>query len=251
MSDQSTGGTTASSLMSEARDAASGAFEEARSRASDVASRTVTAARAEAMSRAEGAKEGLAEQGVRLADQLRQAASGDDASIQARVMGAAADSIEDFASSLRGRSLDELVSEATGFARRNPGAFVVAAALAGFAVARFARASAPHSQSYAGIEGDGAGASYGSPRHTGTGYAGAASSRRDQAGYGQAGYGSDSFGSGGFGSTASGGFGAGRPQGVVSTSGLSTHDDDDEAALGGDADRGAFGQGGSQSGSLT
>jgi hypothetical protein len=201
MSDQSTGGGSASSLMASAAEAASGAFEDVRVRAADAASRTASAAKSEALSRAEGAKEGLVDQGERFAQSLRSAVDGGDDSIQAKVMAAAADSVQDLVGSLRGKSLEQLLADAGGFARRNPGAFVAAAALAGFAVARFARAAAPMSQTFADIEGTGTGSAYGSPRPTGTGYAGA-----------------DFTGSGG--GVA---YGSGRMGSGVSTSSLSTH----------------------------
>jgi hypothetical protein len=54
----------------------------------------------------------------------------------------AADSIEGIAGSLRERSVGSLIEEVSGFARRQPAAFIGAAVLAGFAVSRFAKSSA-------------------------------------------------------------------------------------------------------------
>ena len=211
MSDQSSGSNDAASLLSSAREAASGAIEEARARAADVAPRLASAAKAEAKSRAESAKEGLVDQGERLAQSLRGALEGGDGSIQAKLMAAAADSVEDLAGSLRGRSLDQLLGDAGAFARRNPGAFVAAAALAGFAVARFARASAPSSL-YGDNEGAATGSSYSSPRQTGQGYAGRGSDlggRPGGQGYQAGGYAGSSYESG----AASGGFASGQSYG--------------------------------------
>lgn len=161
------------------------ALADVRSRAAGAASRTAEAARAEAMTRGESAKATLADEGNRLANTLRQAVEGGDDSIQARVLGAVADSVDDLTETLRNRDVQSLLSDAQAFARRNPGAFVAAAALAGFALARFARSSAPRpsydpslpavSQGYATMppaQGSAQGAGgYGSPRPMGTGYA--------------------------------------------------------------------------------
>ena len=129
-------------------------YQDVKGRAVDAASRTASAARAEALDRAETAKDTIADEGRRLADSLR--AQGGDDSIQAKVLNVVADSVSDLSDSLRGRSFADLLSEAQSFARRNPGAFVAAAALAGFALARFARASAPQ-------ESEDLGGAYGSP----------------------------------------------------------------------------------------
>lgn len=252
MSDQSTGGGSASSLMANAMDAASGAYEDARGRAVDAASRTASAAKAEALSRAEGAKDGLADQGERLAQSLRSAVDGGDDSIQAKLMAAAADSVQDLVGSLRGKSLDQLVADAGSFARRNPGAFVAAAALAGFAAARFARASAPAAEAYGDIEGTGMGSSYASPRQTGSGYAGSGyagsgMSGSDVTGLGMTGAGlaatsatgsdyaggvagsdyaggASSYAGTSTGSSEGLGYGVGDVQGGLGTSGLTTSD---------------------------
>lgn len=140
--DMTAGGSAAgsSSLAETGRET----YEEVKTKASHMAARTLEAARDEALSRSEAAKDSLAEVATRLADALRGAAEeSPHAGVQARLMTAAADAIEDLSESVRGRPLGELLGEADAFARRNPGAFVAAAALAGFAIARFARASAP------------------------------------------------------------------------------------------------------------
>lgn len=61
--------------------------------------------------------------------------------------------IEQFASSLEGRSMDDLGREASRFARENPGTFLAAAAAAGFAAARLLRAGADHKRYGQGADG--------------------------------------------------------------------------------------------------
>lgn len=53
----------------------------------------------------------------------------------------AANGLDELAHSLQGRSVGEMVGDLSDFGRRNPVAFMGAAALAGFALGRFARAS--------------------------------------------------------------------------------------------------------------
>ena len=62
----------------------------------------------------------------------------------ARHVRTAAGAIEGIAANLRDRSAGELLSELTDFARRQPTAFFGVAAIAGFALARFAKSSASH-----------------------------------------------------------------------------------------------------------
>lgn len=183
-------------------------YQDVKTRAVDAASQAASAAKAEALGRAETAKDTIADEGRRLADSLRSASQGGDDSVQAKVLNVVADSVADLSESLRGRSFEELLSQAQGFARRNPGAFVAAAALAGFALARFARASAPQADVADGYGTDGYGMS------------GQGMGSTDMGGS----TGMSSTGTGGY----AGGFGedAGRSYGAagVSTSSLTTHD---------------------------
>ena len=82
--------------------------------------------------------EGLARAIHRAADQLDETAPW-----MARYVHEAANSVDDMVQSLRDRRPRELLHSLEGFARRQPVAFFGAAALAGFAVARFARSGAP------------------------------------------------------------------------------------------------------------
>jgi hypothetical protein len=205
MSDATRQGSSTTSGLSEA---GRETYQQVKSKAMDAVSRTTEAAKSQAMGQAETAKDALADTGERLAESLRGALDGGDESVQARLMAAAADTVSQMSHSLRGRSFNQLLSDAEAFARRNPGAFVAAAALAGFALARFARASAPSQQG-----GEYGGQSYGA-------------------------MGGSSMGTGA-------GMGAGYPTGHhVSTSGMSTHDDDmDEAGSTADEMGGGLGSG--------
>ncbi|NAZ38121.1 hypothetical protein [Rubellimicrobium sp. CFH 75288] len=168
-------------------------LEDVKARAYGVASRTAEAAKHEAMARGEAAKDSLAGLVHTLASSLRDAAgqAGEgEGTIQGKLMAAAADSIEDMSESIRHRPLGDLMGEAEAFARRNPGAFVAAAALVGFGIARFARASSPQEPSRPG-----------------------------------------SAGGAGVGMTPAGGTGTAM-RGGISTSGMSTHGEDDDSAGG-------------------
>jgi hypothetical protein len=57
--------------------------------------------------------------------------------------------VGNLATRLREGSVDDLVGDARAFARRNPGVFIAAGLLAGFAVARFVKASAQRSPEHA------------------------------------------------------------------------------------------------------
>lgn len=120
-----------------------------RNLASDVASQaadTAAAVRDSAVERLDDARDALSESGDRLAETLRRAAEEPVAgSMQARVLSAVAGGVSSAASTLRDRSVSEIVADVRALARRNPGAFAAGAAVAGFALARFLRASsAPH-----------------------------------------------------------------------------------------------------------
>ena len=80
----------------------------------------------------------------RVAEATRKVAKeleGEDAAT-ARTAKAIASSIGGIGSTLRDKDVDELVSMATDFGRRQPATFMAAAALAGFAASRFLKASA-------------------------------------------------------------------------------------------------------------
>ncbi|WOI57138.1 hypothetical protein [Palleronia sp. LCG004] len=100
-------------------------------------------AQEEAYSRADRAKSGIASEISGFADALRRAA--DDmrsGSPQEKSFGQIAGALADASDAVRDRDLGQLAGDASDFARRNPLAFLGGAALAGFAVSRFAKASA-------------------------------------------------------------------------------------------------------------
>ena len=57
-----------------------------------------------------------------------------------------ADRLESASAALRERSVEDLVSSFSGFARRQPAAAFAGSVLAGFALSRFLKSSAPHSE---------------------------------------------------------------------------------------------------------
>lgn len=73
-------------------------------------------------------------------DELRQ----QDQTMAAQLVGQAAGTLERVTRSIEGTSLDDMIGQVRSFARRNPVAFIGGAMLAGFALARFARASGRH-----------------------------------------------------------------------------------------------------------
>lgn len=96
----------------------------------------------EAQSRAEGAKDTVADEVSSVGKAFR-TAFGElrDGSPQEQLFSTMADGLADFADSVRGRSVSELVNGIGEFGRRNPAAFLGGAALLGFAAVRAARAS--------------------------------------------------------------------------------------------------------------
>jgi hypothetical protein len=138
----------ASAVTEQAGQAASAVRREAESALGDVAQQGQALLHS-AADRAEDALEqgrqlgaeraqGLARAIQRAADDL------DETSPEiARHVRSASDAVQGIAQALQQRSAGELMEEVTAFARRQPAAFFGAAALAGFALARFAKASAP------------------------------------------------------------------------------------------------------------
>ncbi len=135
-------------LASEARGAASGLQGEAAGVVQDVKTEgaaVVDAAQERAAGFAEEQKEAGAEQADSLARAVHRAADelqGTSPQI-ARYVHEAASSVDHLARALRDRSPGELIGGVEDLARRQPVAFFGAAVLAGFALARFARSSAP------------------------------------------------------------------------------------------------------------
>ncbi len=103
------------------------------------------AAMAEAEVRAEAGRDFVADQARDLASRLRTDAASEDAAIRMRLLDMLAVGTTALADDFQRQSLSSLLAQTEDFARRNPGAFIAGAALAGFAATRLARASDPTS----------------------------------------------------------------------------------------------------------
>ena len=95
-----------------------------------------------AINRADAARETLSEVGDRLAASLQDSLADQDDTLKTRLMTTVAESLQGASDALRQRSVSELGDDLRVMARRHPGAFMAAAAVAGFCLARFLRASA-------------------------------------------------------------------------------------------------------------
>ena len=134
----------ASDAYDTASEKASETYESAKKATSQIASDASSYARNEVSARAEAGKNTLADEGSRLAAGLRDVAHDPETSdLHARFLDTVASSISSVSDDLRGRSVGSMIEEVETFARRNPGAFFAGAAVAGFALARFAKASKP------------------------------------------------------------------------------------------------------------
>lgn len=103
-----------------------------------------------AEAKAEEARDTVADHVDRTADAAHSAAGAyDPNSIQAQLLDQLANNIEGLTDRLRGRSIEEMTHDAANFARRNPALVLGGAAVAGFALARFLKATpeAPRSAS--------------------------------------------------------------------------------------------------------
>lgn len=117
---------------------------------------TMRDARDAVTEQSERAKETAADEMSRTARGLHAAADELEGSpLQQDLLREAADGLKHLSESLEGKSIGAMAREFSDFGRRNPAAFLGGAALAGFALARFARASAA-----AGDERDERGAPY-------------------------------------------------------------------------------------------
>ena len=125
---------TAQSAVEFARDTGETLASDAGARAARVAG----AVKEAVVDRADTARKSVASAGDRLADSLRNAAERvNDGGVPERVLTAVADGVGNAAESLRGQHAADLVADLRSFAGRHPGAFAAAAAVAGFALARY------------------------------------------------------------------------------------------------------------------
>jgi aspartokinase len=127
---------TAAAAMDVASEAGRTVKTEVKAHAAD----TLNTVREAAGERAEVARDTLVSAGERLAETLETEAQAVDG-IPSRLLTGLADGVTTVTDGLRGRTLGDLLADAQGYARRHPGTFAVGAAVAGFALARFLRAS--------------------------------------------------------------------------------------------------------------
>jgi hypothetical protein len=107
----------------------------------------LAAVRDAAVDKADEARETLSDVGQRLAATLERAstdAEGD--ALKSQLLTSVAKGLSTASDALRQRSVADLSSDVRALARRHPGAFMAAAAVVGFAAARFVRASAKRRQ---------------------------------------------------------------------------------------------------------
>ncbi|MDF1726825.1 MAG: hypothetical protein P1U53_03645 [Sulfitobacter sp.] len=121
--------------------------KEAASSASDMAKEATDAAKASVETKSTEAKDSLASEMEDTASALRRAADEvRDGSPQGQTFSYLASGLADMADSVKDQDVKNFPSMVNTFARRNPIAFLGGAALLGFAVTRFAKASEPTAQ---------------------------------------------------------------------------------------------------------
>lgn len=156
--DKSTGmGETAKELGDKTRDMAAQAAgqvdsgietvkrkaSEAKAAIAEGAGATLETVKDTVVGKADAARETLSDVGDRLAATLERAsADGDNDALKSRLLSSVAQGLTSASDALRQRSVSELSADVRTLARRHPGAFMAAAAVAGFAAARFIRSSA-------------------------------------------------------------------------------------------------------------
>ena len=110
-------------------------------------------AKAKIAAKSEEAKDGLASEIHDTAAALRRAADEvRDGSPQGSTFSMLANGLADMADSVKDQNVSDIVGAANSFARKNPIAFLGGAALLGFAVSRFAKASEPQASSSYGAQ---------------------------------------------------------------------------------------------------
>jgi hypothetical protein len=104
---------------------------------------TLASVRDIAVEKADEARETLSEVGERLASTLERASAEDpNDALKSRVLASVAQGLTRASTTLRQRSVADLTDDVRLLAKRHPGAFMAAAAVVGFAAARFVRSSA-------------------------------------------------------------------------------------------------------------
>ena len=129
--------------VASAADATKNAAKNMAAQVTSRASEAVASVRDAAAEQIDNARGALGDSGDRLAETLRRAAEEpEEGSMQARVLSAVAGGVSSVADTLHNRSVSEIAADVRELARRNPAAFAAGAAVAGFVLARFLRASA-------------------------------------------------------------------------------------------------------------
>ena len=135
--------------LAEGRSRLGGALRKAQDTAVDAKDSVVAAAESTfatvkdvAVEKADAARETLSDVGDRLAATLQRASTDEDGdALKSRVLTTVAQGLTSASDALRQRSVVDLASDVKALARRHPGAFMAAAAVVGFAAARFVRSS--------------------------------------------------------------------------------------------------------------
>ena len=126
----------------EATARAKGVVDEVKEQAKSVAADARETVRHEVEARTTAARDAAAGEVNNVASALRRAAEESrKGSAQERTFGQIADSLADVSDTIGNKDLGTVVSDVSTFARRNPMTFLAGAALAGFAVSRFVKAS--------------------------------------------------------------------------------------------------------------
>ena len=116
----------------------------------DTAQSSIDDAKAAAADKTEAVKGRTADEISRTAEGLEAAAKEMDGSpLQQDLLREAADGLKHIAQAVQGKSIGAMVGDLSEFGRQNPLAYLGGAALAGFALARFARASKPEADASA------------------------------------------------------------------------------------------------------
>ncbi|NHB76006.1 hypothetical protein [Rhodobacter calidifons] len=155
-------GAAAGEMAASAAEAAETGVETVRRKAADArdtlvsgAGAVLESARDVALDKADAVRETLSDAGARLAATLERASVDRTVDVlPARVLSTVAEGLSSASRSLRERSVGELATDVRALARRHPGAFMAVAAVAGFAAARFLRASAARRVAESGPEAD-------------------------------------------------------------------------------------------------
>ena len=132
-----------SDTLSDAKDATGAHIEQA----TETARAALKDAQAAAMDKGAEMKGAAADEIGRTAQGLEAAAAEMEGSpLQQDLLREAADGLKQISAAVQGKSIATMVEDLSAFGRSNPLAFLGGAALAGFALARFARASAPEAE---------------------------------------------------------------------------------------------------------